>query len=556
MPKKLPRRLFATHHCRTAIDCLRVFASTHPCACILHRQRVAASTSQCVNSSTQQRANASTHQLIKSSTHQRVSFGLRLALCLLLAVAPLLSGCGARRTPNLERIFAVARSRTGKRPLIVIPGVLGSQLINYETGEIVWPSAFRSSDDGLSLPISPDLASNRDNLVARKIVDTLRLSRLVPEVYIYHDLLEALKRYGGYREGDWNNPGPDGDHDTFYVLPYDWRRDNVETARDFVRRLESLKLKLKRPDLRFNVVAHSMGGLIARYAARYGDADLPPEGAPLAPTWAGAAHINKIIMFGTPNEGSADAFSTLLEGYSVTEGLRRRIRLLNKLSREDALSTPSLFQLLPHRSAARFLDENLQPLEVDLYDPAVWRKYGWSAANDADFRQRYVSGKVFGDYAPFRGGSLEELDAYLAAALHRAQRFHESLDVMEGSDSPVALFAFGGDCEETLNAPIILRDEKRQRWITLTAPRSFRASTGRRVSEREATEAMFAPGDGRVTRRSVLAEDLAGQRRSDLFNTALPITYAVFACDRHGDLQNNKTLQDNALTALVSEAIK
>ncbi len=47
------------------------------------------------------------------------------------------AGCGARRTPNLERIFAEARGRTGKRPLIVIPGVLGSQLINYETGEIV-----------------------------------------------------------------------------------------------------------------------------------------------------------------------------------------------------------------------------------------------------------------------------------------------------------------------------------------------------------------------------------------------------------------------------------
>jgi pimeloyl-ACP methyl ester carboxylesterase len=490
-----------------------------------------------------------------ASRHPSVLF-FRIAFCFLLVVVPLLHGCGARRTPNLERIFAEARSRTGKRPLIVIPGILGSQLINYETGEIVWPSAFRSSDDGLSLPISPRLTENRDNLVARKIVNTLRLSRLVPEVYIYHDLLEALKNYGGYKEGDWSNPGPDGDHDTFYVLPYDWRRDNVETARDFVWRLESLKLKLKRPDLRFNVLAHSMGGLVARYAARYGDADLPPEGTTPVPTWAGARHINKIIMFGTPNEGSADAFSTLLEGYSVTEGLRRRIRLLNKLSREDAFSTPALFQLMPHAASARFLDENLQPLKIDLYDAEVWRKYNWSVINDPDFRRHYVEGKVFGDYAPFRGGSLEELDAYFVAVLSRAKRFHEALDVMENNESPVSLFAFGGDCEETLNAPVLLRDEKRQRWITLTAPRSFRTSAGRRISSKEATQAMFAPGDGRVTRRSLLAEDLAGQRRSTLFDTALPIIYAVFACDRHGDLQNNKTLQDNALTALVSEAIK
>jgi hypothetical protein len=119
------------------------------------------------------------------------------------------------------------------------------------------------------------------------------------------------------------------------------------------------------------------------------------------------------------------------------------------------------------------------------------------------------------------------------------------------------MFAFGGDCEETLEAPVLLRDEKKGRWVTLTHPRDFRTSTGRRVKRREATLVMYAPGDGRVTRRSVLAETLAeGRHNNALFNSGLPIVYAVFACDLHGDLQNNKTLQDNALTALLSEAIK
>ena len=478
-----------------------------------------------------------------------------IVLAISTSVLPL-AGCGARRSPNLERIFAQARTRTGKRPLIIIPGILGSQLVNYETGEVVWPSIFRSSDDGLSLPVSTDLAANRDKLVARKIVDTIRLARLVPDVYIYHELLEALKKYGGYREGDWANPGADGDHDTFYVLPYDWRRDNVETARDLVQRLETLKRKLNSPDLRFNIVAHSMGGLVARYAAMYGDADLPLE-ARVSPTWAGAAHINKIIMFGTPNEGSMNAFAILLEGYSVTEGLRRPVRLLNKLSREDALTTPAIFQLLPHRASARFLDENLKPLEIDLYDPEVWRRYGWSPITDEEFRRRYANGKPVGDYAPFTGGSLKELDAYFDTVLLRAKRFHEALDATSDVEAPVAMFALGGDCEETLEAPILLRDEKRGGWLTITHPREFRTSTGRRITRREATLAMYAPGDGRVTRRSLLAEDLAeGRRKSSLFNTGLPIVYAVFACDLHGDLQNNKTLQDNALTALLSEAIK
>jgi pimeloyl-ACP methyl ester carboxylesterase len=476
---------------------------------------------------------------------------------LLIALIFPLSGCiSARRKPNLELIFAEARARTGKRPLIVIPGVLGSQLINYETNEVVWPSAFRSSDDGLSLPVSPDLRGNRDNLVARKIVDTARLAKIAPEIYVYHELLVALRRYGGYREGDWANPGADGDHDTFYIFPYDWRRDNVETARDFIERVETLKRKLNRPDLRFNILAHSMGGLVARYAAMYGDADLPPDGVEPKPTWAGAAHINRIVMFGTPNEGSADAFTTLHEGYSIVEGLRRHVPLLNKLSREDIFTAPSVFQLLPHASAARFLDENLEPIEIDLYDPQVWRRYNWSPVTDPDYRRRFVEGRTRGDNAPFRGGSLEELDAYFALVLNRARRFHQALDAIDGA-SPVQLLVFGGDCEDTLLAPIVLFDQKKRRWVTITRPREFRTSTGRRVSLKEAKAAMSAPGDGRVTRRSLLGLGIVGNSRADsLFGTQLPISYAVFACDLHGELQNNKTLLDNALTALMSEMMK
>ena len=481
---------------------------------------------------------------------------LRVLPTLLLIIIPITSGCiRAKRMPNLERVFADARQRTGKRPLIIVPGVLGSQLVNYETGEIVWPSAFRSSQD-VGLPVSPDLEHNKDNLVARKIVDTARLAKLTPEVYVYHDLLIALSKYGGYKEGDWNNPGADGDHDTFYVFPYDWRRDNVESARDLIERLEELKRKLNRPDLRFNVVAHSMGGLVARYAAMYGGEDLPPDGVQPKPNWAGAAHINKIIMFGTPNEGSADAFATLLEGYSVTEGLRPRIPLLNKLSRDDVFTSPSAYQLLPNRAATRFLNEDLQPIDVDLYDPAVWRRYGWSSIADSVYRQKFVGRKTNSDDPPARGGSLEALDAYFIVVLNRAKRFHEALDV-EVKDSPVQLLAFGGDCEDTLVAPVILYDKKKKQWVTLTRPREIHSSSGRRFPGKVVTQAMYAPGDGRVTRRSLLGEDLMGDHHNNSpFGTALPISYSVFACDLHGELQNNKTLQDNALTMLVNEAMK
>jgi pimeloyl-ACP methyl ester carboxylesterase len=465
------------------------------------------------------------------------------------------SSCiSARRTPNLEHIFATARAKTGKRPVIVIPGILGSELINSKTGEKVWPSAFRTTEDGL--PMTPDLAGNHDDLVPGKIVEVVRLARILPEVFVYRDLLEALRHYAGYHDGDWNNPGVDGDRDTFYVFPYDWRQDNVANARELIRRIEGLKDKLRRPDLRFNIVAHSMGGLIARYAAMYGNADLPDGSDELQPTWAGATHINKIVMIGVPNEGSADAFATLVDGYSVTEGLRRRVPLLNKLTAEDSISAPALFQLLPHGGAVRFLDENLQPIEVDLYDAEVWKKYSWSPINDPEFRRKY-SARTETENAHTENGGLQNLDAYLAAVLKRAKRFHQALDAISPIDPPVTLLAIGGDCEETLNSPVILHDTTQKRWVTLIRPRKYLTSNGTRITERQLTEAMYAPGDGRVTRASLLGEDLSRLRHEDKdAGFALRLTYAVFGCDLHGQLQRNKTLQDNALTAIVSEAMK
>lgn len=466
------------------------------------------------------------------------------AFCLLL------SGCGARRTPDLARIFAAAQARKGKPPVIVIPGILGSRLVNRKTGEVVWPTAFRSDADGLGLPISPDLAANRDDLVPERIIETAKLAKYAPEVYIYYELLKALRDYGGYREGDWENPGPEGDHDTLYVFAYDWRRDNVESARELVRRIATLKQKLNRPDLRFNIVAHSMGGLVARYAARYGDVDLPASDAPPEVTWAGARDISKIFMFGTPNAGSMDAFATLLDGYSINEGLRPRLSLFRKFSRENIITIPAIFQLIPHAGTAQFLDESLTPLQVDLYDPAVWRKYGWSPLNDTDYRARFKAGLIRDENAPQPAGATETLDAYLAAVLARTRRFHQSLDVVPATQGRVPLYVFGGDCEETLAAPVIMRDAKTGKYVTLTTPRALPNHP-----RAEVLRAMYEPGDGRVTRDSLLGTHLANERHSSLLDTPLPVAYALFICDLHSRLQSNKTLQDNALTLLINEVM-
>jgi hypothetical protein len=216
------------------------------------------------------------------------------------------------------------------------------------------------------------------------------------------------------------------------------------------------------------------------------------------------------------------------------------VPLLNKLTAEDVVKTPSVFQLMPHRGAVKFLDENLQPLPVDLYDVEVWKRYGWSVIySSPNFRRQ------FAEASGTDGRSENMLDVYLAAQLRRARRFQEALDSPGSSETPVVLLAIGGDCEETLSSPVLLRDEKQNRWITLTRPREYRTVNGVKISKQKATEAMYRPGDGRVTRGSLLGENIFKQLTR----------YAVFGCDLHGQLPRNPSLQDNALTAIVGEVM-
>src|SRR5829696_4223149 len=61
-------------------------------------------------------------------------------IAFILTLCSLFSGClgGGKKVPNLDAIFAQSKLRKGKRPVIIIPGILGSELVNSETKERVW----------------------------------------------------------------------------------------------------------------------------------------------------------------------------------------------------------------------------------------------------------------------------------------------------------------------------------------------------------------------------------------------------------------------------------
>ena len=452
-----------------------------------------------------------------------------------------------------------SNAQTGKNPVIIIPGLAGTEILQRD-GSHAWFSIHRGKTDDLRLPITSTVMSrNRDSLRAGDIIRKLDI-RFFPDIEVYQAVIDALEAKG-YKEASWANPRA---ADVYYVFPYDWRRDNVENAQLLMQRMAAVKARSRRPQLKFDIIAHSMGGLIARYAAMYGSSELP-SGAPV-PTWAGAAHINKLMMFGTPNEGSFAAFHALLEGESVLTG--RKLPFVDDFRSEDIFTLPAVFQLLPDQPAARFLDENLQPMQVDLYDPQNWYKYGWGAPSDPrylsklkdavdlartnkDIKPKPYDGKGNADDKLTSQTTFAQVKAYLAVVLDRAKRFHAALDA-PSKKQPIQLYVYGGNCAQTIDGAVIV-SEKNGVWTTIVDDKEFKNKDGKTFKKEDVRAAIYSLGDGRVTWGSLLASDgpLTADKKVEFFDGNYPLASSFFTCSSHTKLFLEKPIQDSFLSALV-----
>lgn len=435
-------------------------------------------------------------------------------------------------------LLAQSEQKKGKNPVIVIPGIMGSKLVNQKTNEVAWVKFTGAKSDKLSLPISPNLAANRDDLIATDIIDKVKVVKFLPGISVYEELLEYLEKKAGYRRGNWDIPLSVDDQDTYYIFAYDWRHDNVESARLLIQKIEKLKSRLNKPDLKFDVLAHSMGGLIARYAAMYGTANLQSKPHP---TWAGAKHFEKIFMLGTPNEGSMSALETFYEGYYI-DTLAGRIRP-DFLSREVAFTIPALFQLIPHGKSAKFYDENLKPLDLDIYDPNNWRKYGWSMTADKEYMAKLSKIK------------RQETEKYFETVLHRAKLFHQALDVKTNVPVSLTFYAYGSDCKSTLDGAIVYFDLETTSWTTLTRASAFKNVRGEKVSEKSVRDTIFAKGDGSVSLTSLLAENISLLNGQNLFlalDSVSPTQKIV--CEGHASIPGNKKIQES-FTSILSPTL-
>ena len=276
--------------------------------------------------------------------HLPVAVIRNLRRTIALAVATILAGAAwspaaAQTTPSQPK-HGIAR------PLILVPGLLGSRLCrpdarNPKKTELVWgtlgalrrfPSIQLSHEPGAVDPVKPCG-------IVREIVYLGLYSQDVYTPIIRH--LETT----GYRE-DRN----------LFLFSYDWRRsvfDNAKALEAFVRD--------KVPDGKVDILAHSMGALVARAYVIDGE---------------GGERVARLFSAGAPFQGSVKVFQTVEKGWGPLnhvmgglDGFRRTM-----------LSFPSIFEMMPRY---RQCCEDGSAASFDPLKATTWRDLHWDGVDTA-----------------------------------------------------------------------------------------------------------------------------------------------------------------------------
>jgi len=421
-----------------------------------------------------------------------------------------------------------------RNPVIVIPGLMGSKLVDQDTDEMVWGafglgqvnpnSAIGARQIALPMETGKKLEELRDNVKPAGALDRIKVNFLgIPlELNAYYNILRTLG-VGGYRdEGLGMDYGED--HYTCFQFDYDWRRDIVESAKRldlfiktrarYVQMEIEKRFGIKMARVKFDLVAHSMGGLVARYYLRYGAADLPEDGSLPELTWAGAEYVEHLVIIGTPNAGSVAILQSLIHGFSINS-------LFPRYSAAVLNTMPSMYELLPRARHLPLLREDGQPVE-DLYDPELWKKQQWGLA---DPEQDHIL-KLLLPEVESREQRLEIALDHQAKALRHARQFAAALDVPAKPPDSLKLFLIAGDAEET-------------------------KMTAQIVPEAGIKIIQTGPGDGSVLRSSALMDE----RTSNHLNRRLisPIRWSQvhFIFSDHLGLTKDPAFTDNVLYFLL-----
>jgi len=468
--------------------------------------------------------------------------------CAVLIVAVASNGCsatgsyGSFGTDNKILVGDTTRKAfqyegIDRHPVIVIPGMFGTQLTDPETKAIVWGRftgmemvANFSAEQLrlLSLPMGPgkDLKDLRDAVVPSGVLEVVKVNILgLPlDVNAYKDMTDALE-FGGYYGAD-TKQGAGRKYDTSFTFGYDWRRDLVESAKQLHAFIQEKKKYLQKKyeevygvkdyDVKFDIVAHSMGGLIARYYLLYGDADLPADGSAPKVTWKGARDIDKAVIVGTPNAGYLDAFTELVEGVVFAPGVPR-------IEPATAGTWLTLYEMMPFPSLGMVVDEKGEKL--DLYDPALWIRMKWGLADPGQEKELARLLPEVTNSEKLREIALD----HLTKCLDRSKRFAAAVGVDAIPPAGLGLHLFVGE----------------------SIPTNGRASVEEKTGKLKIVNQM--PGDGKVAAVSaILVKTVEGQHGGPFAGSRIHWDSVTFLFAAHMGITRDPVFISNMLYILLS----
>ena len=453
-------------------------------------------------------------------------YGILLGLLFTL----LAGGCATSMTPDLLRLYSIQAGNPDQPPVVVIHGALGARLVNADSGKEVWPGSLRrilfSDYRSLRLEIDPvTLIPKASKLKSAGI------ARHAGGKDFYGRILDALENIGAYAPGEPGDAAVHGEK-RYYVFSYDWRQDNVKSARELHQFLEAIRDDYGDPKLKVDIIAHSMGGLLTRYYARYGTVDvLDDNDFPV--NRMGESRIRRVVLLGTPSLGSVGALRTLIRGFKVVFGA---------IPPEVVATFPSTYQVLPHAITDWFVTADGRAIKRDQFSAGgFWKRFEFSVFGSD------VQSEIRGDFDNKDEADryLQTLQRYFDKHIERARRFSWSLTVPVPS-SELRYIVFGGDCIPT-PARAVVEEVAGESRLRLRPGEIRHAVPGINYEQ-----LMFEPGDGVVTKASLLARQTSDPTVARHRYSHFSVDYPVFLCEKHDQLTGNIDFQNNLLHALLS----
>ena len=207
--------------------------------------------------------------------------------------------------------------------VVLLPGITGSVLRDSRGRDLWAPTAGTVARAlvtlGRSLSELELCDENADDGVTAPVI--------IPDLHLIPGLwkIDGYSKVSAYLQRQFAvAPGQN-----FFTFPYDWRRDNRLAARRLKEQTDRWLREWRKqsPDAKLILVAHSMGGLVARYFLE---------------CLEGWQDTGRLVTFGTPYRGSLNALNFLLHG------VQKRLGPVPVLDLSRLLrSFPSIYQLLP-----------------------------------------------------------------------------------------------------------------------------------------------------------------------------------------------------------------